>query len=316
MTRPGELAATGASEAQSPVVLLLGVDLDRPRIGYRDVPGYLEEAAEVARYLEALGRTWDQQGFGWTFFVCGTFVRSMEETVGLDALKVILAGRPAGVEIACHTYSHHAVGKVPGRPDVPPPDRCRIEEDLARNELELGKLGPAPEGGYGFRAPYGLGPGGLVSPALEVVSAHRAYSSSELRGSRAGAYAPLSVRGVLRQPYRTSTGLWEIPSHGWHDTVFAGLSASPGGPPQGADAARRHYSRLLARAIRLADKTCRPVYLGLCLHPLALARYDPGTTMFAEIVAEARAHGPVLVCGYGAARSSLVGRADRMARRW
>lgn len=265
------------------VRVLLGVDCDRPRIEYQDTPSYQSELTTVADYLAGLIDLWGSAGASWTLFLCGSFLEALASAkLGPQIQATIRRDRQC--EVGCHTFGHRPVANVPLRPDLSAMSAAEFEADLQRNQAVLekftGRYGINSR--FGFRAPYGTFAGGLSTEIIQVIRARRSYSSSVLR-SRSHGICPLLTNGhTLRQPFQYPGGLWELPSHGWHDTVFARLSATV---PAGMEpsSALNHYSALLGEATELSRAHQRPIYVGLVLHPLAMSIYDPKYSLLSQL---------------------------------
>ena len=58
-----------------------------------------------------------------------------------------------------------------------------------------------------------------------------------------------------------------------------------------------HYCGLIEEALTVSTKTNRAICIGLCLHPQAIAVYDPELQLLSTIVEHAKEHG-VLVTSY------------------
>jgi len=255
------------------VTVLVGVDCDRPRLQYRDAPGFDKELREVCGYLETLLERWSSSGMGWTLFLCGAFVEIASESRTSADLHAMLGVAYDAGEIACHSFRHNAVATVPGRSDIRVVTLSELKEELDANTALLSSLKLIGEDPIGFRAPYGFAAGGISAARMQVISTRRSYSSSLLRSKVAGICPPLVEDGMIRQPVMRRCGIWELPSHGWHDTVFAGLSKSSNGP--GPDRPPwEHYADLVREAAAISDQLEREIFVGLTLHPVAMKEYD------------------------------------------
>ena len=267
------------------VRIMLGVDCDRPRTAFRGVDGYQDELDRVQSYLLGLVRTWAEASIGWTMFLCGQFVESLAESLAKSEVQTRLGVKHPRCEVACHSYQHLPIARVPGRSALVGVSARDLAADLNRNESVLQWLLDDPEACFGFRAPYGADIADISPGMISVVAATRLYSSSWLRTRADGVCPSLTMH---RQPFRYETeDLWEIPSHGWHDTVFAGMSpTSPG--PRGISA-HKYYGSLVSDAFRLSQRSDgRVVYVGLVLHPIAMEHYDPSRSLLDAIYEGAR----------------------------
>lgn len=285
----------------SGVRVLLGVDCDRPRTPFRDTPTYQSELDRVMAYIEMFVERWSDVGARWTMFLCGQFVEALQETSSsADDVRRVLGADVDGCEFACHSYAHKPIAPVAGRNELAPASLAEIERDLDRNTVVLNGVAEL-SARFGFRSPYGHDLRDLPDRVVELLVSRRAYSSSALRTRDGGVCPPLSRE---RQPFEHRTGFWELPGHGWHDTVFAGMSPTSNSPL--GLTAHRYYSDLIRDARELANHTDAPIFVGLVLHPIAMASYDPSATLL-EALCDA-AGDPGAFVSYGDAANELSGR--------
>lgn len=262
------------------VRVMLGLDCDRPRSAFRAAGGYQGELDRVQSYLGGLVDHWADAAIGWTMFLCGQFVESLAESLAKSEVQARLGLKHPECEVACHSYEHLPIAPVPGRDELVAVSAPSLADDLNRNEGLLRWLLDDPNARFGFRAPYGADVTDIAPEVLSVVSATRLYSSTWLRTHADGVCPSLTMH---RQPFKYKTeDLWEIPSHGWHDTVFAGMSPTSQGPS--GISAHRYYGGLVSDACKLSRTAGdRFIYLGLVLHPIAMARYDPSGSLLDAI---------------------------------
>jgi hypothetical protein len=175
--------------------------------------------------------------------------------------------------------------------------------DLTRNEELIFRMWPeASHLALGFRAPYGTDR--LPTETVAILSGSRRYSSSLLRSQSYPLGPPLVENGHLRQPFRYKTGLWELPSHGYHDTYFADLSGTSRLGRIGTTDALEHYRSLVRDAVTLSEQSGAPIFVGLTLHPYAMSVYDPRGELLLALQGELGAIGSSFV-GYGRALDRL-----------
>ena len=278
------------------VVMLVGLDIDRPRSDFRHLPHTPGEALQVIDHLAEVLPVWRSAGIAWTSFLCGSFLETLDELHLADDFARLLAGfDPIDGEIACHTHSHQAIALVPGRVDLAPMSSEHLLRDLTRNEELIFRMWPeASHLALGFRAPYGTDR--LPTETVAILSGSRRYSSSLLRSQSHPLGPPLVENGHLRQPFRYKTGLWELPSHGYHDTYFANLSGTRRLGRIGRAEALEHYRSLIRDALTLSKQRGGPIFVGLALHPYAMSVYDPRGELLLALQGE-----------LGTARGSFVG---------
>jgi hypothetical protein len=298
---------TGRSEVR----ILVGIDGDRPRHPYLEKPDSTDEAQRVVEYLHDLFPSWDTAGATWTLFLCGAYVEALQTLKYIGTLRAAVHDASHACDVACHTYSHRPIARVPGRNDLLMLDDAELLADLQTNEELIRSAFELPEGRkFGFRAPYGTCMGGLKSSTVQVLSAKRAYSSSVLRSEINPLSPPLIENGVLRQPFQYASGLWELPSHGFHDTYFANLSGTQNLGRIGGTEAIKHYISLVQESVEIAASTSRTVFVGLVLHPLAMSLYDPGMQLLPTLLNCSTARVPVVATSYLDAVGRLTGGYD------
>ena len=282
------------------VRILLGVDCDRPRLSFREGDNYAEELRLVKDLLGNLVARWRANSIGWTMFMCGEFIESIADGEDLSSVRDRLGVSTSLCEIACHSYAHVSIGPVAGRPELARLSPAEIANDLDKNHDLLSWLVGDKPSGFGFRSPYGHDIIDLDPMAVSVLAQRRRYSSSWLRTRGCGVCPPLDL---ARQPFEHLPGFWELPSHGWHDTVFARMSPTSNGPGEGVSA-HDYYAYLLRRALDLTELADgRTVYVGLVLHPIAMAKYDPELCLLdalREVVSDASSY-----ISYGQAAEEL-----------
>lgn len=292
---------------RSEVRVLVGIDCDRPRHPYLEKPDSTGEANRVVEYLRDLFPSWAAAGATWTLFLCGAFVEALQTLMYIGSLRLAIRDASRACEVACHTYSHRPIARVPGRNDLLVLDDAELLADLQTNEELIWSALELPDGMmFGFRAPYGTCAGELKSSTVQVLCAKRAYSSSLLRGETSPLSPPLTENGVLRQPFQYASSLWEIPSHGFHDTYFANLSGTQTLGHIGGAEAIEHYTSLVQEAVEIAASACRTVFVGLVLHPLAMSLYDPDMHLLPTLLNCSTARVPVIATSYLDAVGSLT----------
>jgi hypothetical protein len=286
------------------VVVLVGLDIDRPRSDFRHLPHTPSEARQVVEYLAEVFPIWRSAGVAWTSFLCGSFLEILDELHLADDFASLLAGfDPVDGEIACHTYCHRPIAVVPGRVDLTPMSNEQLLGDLTGNEERIFRMWPKVDhSALGFRAPYGTDL--LPDDTIAILSGSRRYSSSLLRSQDHPLGPPLVENGRLRQPFQYKTGLWELPSHGYHDTYFADLSGTSRLGRIGTTDALEHYRSLVRDAVTLSEQSGAPIFVGLTLHPYAMSVYDPRGELLLALQGELGAIGSSFV-GYGRALERL-----------
>lgn len=212
-----------------------------------------------------------------TFFLLGDYLAKSVAAVGHSAMKAILEPQNPLVEIGQHTYSHVTIATIPTRPDKQPVGREALLEEVRKTQdLISDCIGVRP---VGLCAPLGYA-GGLPDDAMQALSSTElSYVSSDSRDQFWGINPPLVEHGKLRQPrLHASSGLVEIPSHGWQDTAFIGSpTVGTTNVPESAENILAHYRGLLEQAASIEHNGdyAEDVSVALCLHPHAIADYDP-----------------------------------------
>jgi hypothetical protein len=207
---------------------------------------------------------------------------------GLDNMKELFEGKANLVEIADHTYTHNIFKKIRARPDKAPLSIDKIIEEYRYNTIFFSNVFSKILTKRGMRTPLGHYQGLLGEDELIVKLKEEGvlYISSDLR-QEDDSICPslLGVDGSLRQPYFYSAGLLEIPSHGWHDTAFGGLTKTPltTEPPSTYVEIIHFYDLLLQEAVHLAETRTINIYIGLVLHPFNIWQYDKPKMLFDDL---------------------------------
>ncbi len=259
------------------LTILYGFDAERPYGEFgADKKGRQQRETNLS-IVEKINNVLNQANMGRTFFILGAYLDQSAEQLGVDHLKTAFSiGNPL-VEIAQHTYTHPVIANIPTRPDKQPISAEELKNELERAEQSIVKhLGVKPQG---LRTPLGYAKGLQTHPdVLDVLkTSGLSYVSSSLRDNNGGLNAPLVEDGLLRQPFRYANGLVEVPSHGWQDTSFTGTSKTQGTTsfPTDLEGIFEHYKTILTQGQRISEESGQDIFIGLCMHPWAIAKYDP-----------------------------------------
>jgi len=275
------------------VNVLYGFDTERPwrPNARRDLT---KADGERERNLDAvarIGSLMDSYGAGRTFFILGDYIELSEGVVGGDHLRQVFQPENPLVEIGQHTHNHVIVAPIKTRPDRNPVGSVELESELRKANSSLHKVFGI-EAVYGLRTPLGYVHGTLndFPDVTNVIKGSGLkYVSSSLRNAEWGINAPLKENGQLRQPFNYANGLLEVPSHGWQDSAFTGASKTQGTDdfPTTVGEIGDHYIGLIRDAIQEAGRLSgdpQPFFVGLCLHPWAIRRYDPNLEVLTRLL--------------------------------
>ena len=270
------------------VRVMLGFDCDRPRGDYI----YTKEGSEIAHHkiksIENISNALKQINAPRTFFVCGQFLESMSQFFDKDRMRRAFKINDSMVEIADHSYSHSILKKIELRPDKEPISPKQAADEFNSNTGIFKEIFELDIPTRGYRAPLGYYDGmkHQYTHLDKLKNAGVTYLSSDLRDEH-GSLHPKLVNndGSPRQPYRYENGLLEIPSMGWQDTVFSGLSKTSlfEKPPESYDQIIDYFGNLFNSAKEIAIKYDRDYFLGLVLHPYDISFYDGDNTFFFDL---------------------------------
>jgi hypothetical protein len=272
----------------SAVRIMIGFDCDRPRGSFINSPEGSKMAEIKMLSLERISRKLDGLGLPRTYFICGQFLESMAHKFGNARLRAAFSPENPLCEIADHTYTHNVFKAIPTRSDKVVLSPGKVVEEYHINtglfQAVLGRELPR----RGLRAPLGHYRGVAGEQALLDLLLRQGvlYLSSDLRDENHSLNPPLlDQNGKPRQPYFYANGLLEIPTHGWHDTVFEGRTKTPVFEPYPRTYAEiiTFYHQMFSNALDIARKHRRDYFLGLLLHPYNNALYDHANRFFDDL---------------------------------
>lgn len=273
------------------VNILFGFDSERPYGPHGQGEKGLADRKKNFDIIRRINTLLDQHKAGRTFFILGVYLDQSVDQLGREEVRETFQPENDLVEIGQHTYSHPVIARIPTRPDKTPvsPENLRFELKQAEDYI-LEYLGVKPRG---LRTPLGYARGLRDAPEAVIVIGESgiSYVSSDLRDKNSGLNAPLIEDGQVRQPFRYANKLIEIPSHGFQDTSFTGTSRTQSTEryPQTVDEIFDHYLEILNQADGLdihEQKRLVPndIHIGLCMHPWAIAKYDPDLEVLTKIL--------------------------------
>ena len=263
------------------LTISFGFDCDYPRgIDFIRTQEGKTKLDSTVKGLEFIRDNCNRLRIPRTYFICGQFLNSIIDSLGL--VKGINLFEPNSnlVEIGNHTWDHQVIIPLKSRPDKVPMTKEQRQVNIEKtNKLIEDSLGL--EMIYGFRTPLGH-PSGLhqyKEILNELKSLGFVYISSWLRDKK-GSINPKLVKSYknLRQPFYYPNRLLEIPTHGWHDTAFTRNTKTKlfSIPPHTYFEIINYYKNLFFEAGKIS-KTTQVFNLALVLHPseiLTYARYD------------------------------------------
>ncbi len=282
----------------SQVQLSLGYDHERPYGSLANTAEGRDFRLRQHDFIVRLCDLLDKEQVSRTFFILGDFLERCLDSFSVETLRAVYPNTNLN-EIQQHSYSHKVFRQVPKRID---PQILSVA-DFANDVLRAGRtieriLGVRPNG---LRTPVGYSEDLASVPELVSLLSQAGinYVSSDLKMAD-------EYRAVLtseRQPHTYSSigfpNVVEIPSHGFHDTVFTVEKAKLwfNSAPMSQDGMLEHYTSLLREA-ELIAREGKKVSVALCLHPWAVMEYDPQLEIHKKIVGIARNRG-VEIVSYG-----------------
>ncbi|MBU1975650.1 MAG: polysaccharide deacetylase family protein [Nanoarchaeota archaeon] len=271
--------------------VLLGLDTEVPygpralteegRHLRRDNHGLIARLQDITNKFDA----------GRTFFILGDYLEKAAQELSPEMLRRLFEPDNHLVEIGQHTYNHVIIAPIPTRPDRQPVTKLELQGQVIKtNGLLKDILGAEV---IGIRTPLGYAGGIPEAVASDIKETGLVYVSSDLRSADGGINPPIMEAGTLRQPRKYTSGLVEIPSHGWQDTALTGQSKTKGteGYPQSVDEAISFYTGLISEAHTLENQTGQEIRVGLCMHPWAMLQYDPEVKVLEGILEFTSARG-------------------------
>ena len=270
------------------VKILYGFDTERP-LGpdARKEPEKAKAERDANLGLIArIGNLMDNYNAGRTFFILGDYIDLCEEVIGKEYLNQVFQPSNNLVEVGQHTYNHVIVAPIATRPDRVPVSSDELGEELRKANSSLKRIFNVSV--KGLRTPLGHAHKALENSTdiLDIIKDSRLeYISSSLRSNSWEINAPLR-NGEIRQPFKYANGLVEIPSHGWQDSAFTGTSKTQGTTdfPTTQEEIINHYKNLFLEAHTLSGETGKTIYVGMCMHPWAIRKYDKNLEIISKLL--------------------------------
>jgi peptidoglycan/xylan/chitin deacetylase (PgdA/CDA1 family) len=280
------------------IFLSFGYDDERPYGSWADTPAGRELRKKNLDLVTRLTKTLDSEHMPRTFFLLGHYVERCIDDFSADTLRGIYNVDNPLNDLQQHTYSHQVFRKIPFSPDRRIITPVEFIADVKRANQVLGDiLSITPKG---LRTPVGYSQDLSDMPEiLQGLDALRfCYVSSDLQG-----------RGVFeaaftadRQPHAYDNAghpdLVEIPCHGFQDSVFTMEQATKllnRDKPHNAEEIFVHYAEVFDKAQKMASETGNAVYVSLCMHPWAVAEYDPELKIHRRLIEDARNRGMSII---------------------
>ncbi len=271
------------------VKILYGFDTERPwgPDARKDPEKAKAEREANLGLISIMGDLMNKYNAGRTFFILGDYIDLCEESLGKEHLRQVFQFENNLVEIGQHTYNHVTVAPIATRPDRIPVTADELRSELEKANSSLHRIFGVKA--IGLRIPLGYAHKVLLDhPNITTIMKESGleYVSSSLRSSDWGINAPLRENGKLRQPFAYFNGLIEIPSHGWQDSAFTETSKTKGTEdfPTTTDGIMNHYTDLMNEAEIISQENGRDIYVGMCMHPWAIRRYDNNLEVISRLL--------------------------------
>jgi len=256
-------------------ILVMGYDVER----YMTPQDRMDSLHGVKKII-ALHRKYQAP---FTFFMLGKLLEHDDYVAELKK-ELALAGNLA--DIQQHTYSHPLLkfnARYMQEKKRQPITLPEIDAEIAKaNQLIKDKLGATV---FGLKTPIGFYKGLQGEKAiLDVLKKNGIrFVSSDLVGKGDHPPALLEDEGKERCHYFYENGLFEIPTHGWHDTHILLKNISP---YKGVKEACDYYRGELAKAHR------KDIMYAPNLHPFIYSDrgHDPKASIVETFLSFAKAH--------------------------
>lgn len=274
------------------VLLALGYDTERPYGALAETEEGKKLRKRQLAFVQKLIETLDSEAVPRTFFILGNYLERCLDDYTKDDLREIYDKKNPLNEIQQHSYSHPVFRHIPGMEGRVVVSQREFAEDIKRASAVLDDILDVKPNG--IRTPVGYHHDLTDMPEIIafLFSLGFLYVSSNLRSET-------TLEGSLtyeRQPHSYAhvrhSGMFEIPSVGWQDTVFTqyGRTKYKTWCPRDIDNAEdivAYYRKLFAQAEKMAE-TQSGVFLPLCLHPWAVMEYDSKLEVHKRILNAAR----------------------------
>lgn len=276
------------------VLLALGYDTERPYGALAETEEGKKLRKRQLAFVRKLIETLDSEAVPRTFFILGNYLERCLDDYSCDDLKEIYDKGNSLNELQQHSYSHLVFRHIQGMEGRRVVSQGEFAEDIKRASAVLDDILDVKPNG--IRTPVGYHHDLTDMPEIIAFLASWGfrYVSSDLRSET-------TFEGALileRQPHSYGhigySGMLEIPSVSWQDTVFTeyGRTKYKTWCPHNIDNADdivRYYKKLFSQAEKMA-KTESAVFLPLCLHPWAVMEYDSKLEVHKRILNAARDH--------------------------
>jgi len=235
---------------------------------------FVKDARANKRILLKINDLMDKYDSERTLFVLGKTLKDFYNYFSSKDFQNLFPTENPLVELAQHTYNHltfSPISSVPNKNYVN--EKTFIEDTRRANGLMKKLFGKKP---IGIRIPYGYSKKLPEHIADKLKETGLKYVSSCGRDSENGLNPKIIEKGILRQPLRYNSGILEIPSHGWQDSAFTGLTSTPlKNSPKNVNGIISFYKDLFRQAKEVEQAQGKEISLGFIMHPWAINLYDP-----------------------------------------
>ncbi|MGD9276820.1 MAG: polysaccharide deacetylase family protein [Candidatus Pacearchaeota archaeon] len=265
------------------VKALFGFDVESIYSKDSSTDKFVKDAESNKRILSGIDILMDKYRAERTLFILGKTLKDFEGYFSNKDFKKLFPNENPLVELAQHTYNHLTFNPISSVPNKECVDEKTFIDDVKKaNGLMKKVFGKNP---VGIRTPYGYSRKIPEQVADSLKETGLEYISSCGRDSEDGLNPRIIEEGNLRQPSKYNSGLLEVPSHGWQDSAFTGLTNTPlRDVPKNKGEISSFYKKLFRQAKEIEQKHGQEIYLGFVMHPWAINIYDSNLEFLSNLM--------------------------------
>lgn len=247
------------------VKALFGFDVESIYSKDSSTDKFVKDAEANKRMLSGINNLMDKYGAERTLFILGKTLKDFHDYFSSRDFQNLFPNENPLVELAQHTYNHLTFSPISSVPNKDYVDEKTFIGDVKKSNGLMKKV--FGKNSVGLRTPDGYSRKIPEQIAKKLKENGLEYISSNGRNSEGGLNPQIIEGGNLRQPSRYKSGILEIPSHGWQDSAFTGLTKTPtSNVPKNTREIFSFYENLFRQAKEIEQKPGKEISLGFVMH--------------------------------------------------